>query len=51
MYADTAQRYPFNHMIGQLCHCLKQGTAYDESLAFGHFPRSLSLRLETVSGE
>jgi hypothetical protein len=31
----AAQRHLFNRMIGQLYHCLKQGTAYDESLAFG----------------
>lgn len=39
-------------MIGQLYHCLKQGTIYDESVASGTSPpRPLSLRLETVSGE
>lgn len=31
----AAQRNLFNRMIGQLYHCLKQGTAYDELLAFG----------------
>ncbi len=25
-------------MIGQLYHCLKQGTTYDESLAFAAHP-------------
>jgi transposase len=31
----AAQRNLFNRMIDQLYHCLQQGKAYDESLAFG----------------
>jgi hypothetical protein len=31
-------------MIGQLYHCLKQGTTYDESLAFGAPPTEAGLR-------
>ncbi|MER6282385.1 MULTISPECIES: hypothetical protein [Streptomyces] len=33
--ASAAQRNLVNRVIGQPYHCLKQGTAYDESLAFG----------------
>ncbi len=50
--ASAAQRNLVNRMIGQLHQCLKQGTAYDESLAFG-LPLSevVADALETVSGE